>query len=639
MKHLLFILLTIMLVQVAKAQCINDTLDVGSDTTLCTGQSVTLTANQAYISHVWNTGSTAASITVNTPGTYICTAKIVDSSNLVINGDFFFGNMFFTSNYIYGTGGAYGLLSNEGQFAISTNSSLTHNNFANCTDHTSGTGNFMIVNGSSTANLSVWCQTISVYPNTDYIFSAWFTSVHSSNPAILNFSIDGNSIGPNAYVSSTTCYWQNFFQTWTSNAIQTTATICIKNQNVNPSGNDFAIDDIYFAQVCKWHDTVVVGYNTYPTPNLGNDTLLCHGDSLVLSATADSISTYLWNNNSTDSILTAYNSGTYHVIVSNGNCTGTDTMNLIVVPYPVVNLGNDTLICSGDSITLDAGINPGNISWNDNSTGQTLDVGSTGTYWVSIDNQGCADSDSIDITISQGPNPTLSPTYTFCEGDSIELDPGSFASYEWNTGSISQQIYVSENGTNSYDVQVWDSDGCTDSVSTEVTMVEMPLPKIIASNDTICLGNTLILNASGGENYFWNTGEIGPDYEFQPTQSATFQVTVSNSENGVNCQADTSVFVFVKDCNTLYVPNAFTPNGDGLNDYFLPIGEFNLDSYEFMVFDRWGTLIFSTTKVNHGWDGKFKGEILENGVYSYLVRAKEPHAETYEIRGTVHLIR
>lgn len=622
------------------SQCNNDTLTIGHDTTLCAGQSIVLSADQAYISYLWNTNSTNQSITVNTPGTYICKAKIVDSSNLVINGDFYFGNMFFNSNYIYGTGGSYGLLSGEGQFAISTNSNLTHINFSNCTDHTSGTGNFMIVNGSATANLSVWCQTISVFPNTDYIFSAWFTAVHPSNPAILNFSIDGVAIGPNANVSSTTCNWQNFFQTWTSNSTQTTATICIKNQNVNPSGNDFAIDDIYFARVCEFKDTVVIGVNPYPNPILGNDTIFCEGDSLILNASSDTMSTYLWNNNSTDSLLAVYNTGTYSVEVFNGPCQGSDTINIITAPFPIINLGNDTLICSGNSLILDVGLNPGNILWSDNSTNSTLNISTTGSYWVKIDNQGCEATDTIQITISQGPNPILLPKYAFCEGDNLILDPGAWHSYLWNTGSILPTLSVNQAGTNIYQVQVWDGDGCTDSISTEVTMIEKPFPEIKASHDTICYGSTLILEASGGEYYLWNNASLGNQLLLSPNQPAVYTVTVTNSQDGVNCSSDTSVYVFARDCNTLFLPSAFTPDGDGLNDEFGPIGEFNLEFYELFIFDRWGNLVFTSRNPMEKWNGKNQdGVNLGGGVFSYIVKAKEPQSDSYELSGTIHLIR
>lgn len=642
MRLVIFIIFTFLMGNNLFSQWCNDTLTIGHDTTLCAGQSVVLHADQAYISYLWNTNSTASSITVTTPGIYSCAAKIVDSANIVINGDFDYGNLLFTSNYVYGTGGSYGLLSNDGQYAISTNASLTHVNFSPCTDHTTGTGNFMIVNGSAVANQSVWCQTVAVVPATDYIFSAWFTSVHSSNPAILNFSINNTSIGSNVNVSSTTCLWQNFFQTWTSGPTQISANICIKNQNVNPSGNDFAIDDIYFAQVCEFHDTVTVLYNDYPNVDLGNDTLICEGDTVHLDASADSISTYLWNNSSVSPFHDAFSTDTLWVEVANGNCKNSDTIVVETAAFPVVDLGSDTLLCSGSSLILDAENLGASYLWQDNSTNAQLVVTSSGTYWVDVFyNIQCVTTDSIDVLVGNNPTPFLEPDQAFCEGDSVKLDPGIWNQYAWSNGSSMPFIWVKPSISTQYGVVVWDAAGCFDSTSTDVTMIPMPQPAIMSNTDTICFGSYLFLNATGGQNYIWNNGaNLGDTWQVVPSQPDIYTVTATNSYNNVECSADTSIFIFAYDCNTLFMPTAFSPNGDGINDDFGPVGLFNLEIYEFYIYSRWGQLVFSTLDVSKHWDGKdINGNFLNSDVFTYVIRLKEPLMDQYEIVGTVQLIR
>lgn len=441
-------------------------------------------------------------------------------------------------------------------------------------------------------------------------------------------------------MNSTTCLWQNFYHTWTSGPTQTTATISITNQNISPSGNDFAIDDIYFAQVCQFHDTVNVAFNNYPSFDLGSDTLICENDSLILSATSDSISTYLWNDNSADSILTVYNSGIYSVIVSNGYCTSDDTISVQLVPYPIVDLGNDILICDGNSLTLDIGNNSASILWSDNSTNQQLSIATSGLYWVELDSLGCKSTDSILIQISQNPNPLLDANYEFCDGDSLKLNSGNWANYKWNTGETTQSIYVKPNLPTIYSVVVGNSDGCYDSTYTEVSPIEMPHVEVFASNDTICMGNELSLIATGADTYKWNDGAVGDILNLYPAEPKTYSVTGTNSLNGTACKSDTSIFVFAKDCNTFYVANAFSPNGDGRNDYFGPVGEYNLESYEFFVYSRWGILIFYTNDINQQWDGKDKNNTdVEQGVYTYLFKIKEPNIELYQLRGTVQLIR
>ncbi len=161
------------------------------------------------------------------------------STNLVPNGTFESGNSNFTSSYGYNPGNLYP----EGKYDVVSNPTADHAAFATCGDKTSGSGKMMVVNGAPTANVSVWCSTISTTANSDYVFSTYVASVHASSPAILQFSINGVSLGSPFNASGTTCNWQQFCQTWNSGA-STSANICIVNQNTAASGNDFALDDI-----------------------------------------------------------------------------------------------------------------------------------------------------------------------------------------------------------------------------------------------------------------------------------------------------------------------------------------------------------------------------------------------------------
>lgn len=200
-----------------------------------------------------NALSTSAAISETT--TLRATISVLSSLNLVTNGDFEQGDQDFSSDYIYGTGGGVGLLSNEGQYAIASNASDTHNHFDNCPDHNGG-GNMMVVNASGLPN-SVWCQTITVTPDTEYEFGAWLTSVTAENPAQLEFSINGVPLGNGLTASANTCFWQEFAANWVSGTV-TSAEICINNVNLTPNGNDFAIDDITFRTICVLEDELEV---------------------------------------------------------------------------------------------------------------------------------------------------------------------------------------------------------------------------------------------------------------------------------------------------------------------------------------------------------------------------------------------
>ena len=262
MKSLYTLLFFLSWQVIVSAQDCGITVDITPEVNLCgPGSTVLLPViTGAYSSFSWTptTGLTD-------PNALITTANVTDSTsytlnvlslsgnNLITNGDFSQGDTGFTSDYIYGTGGGVGLLSNEGQYAIASNAGTTHNQFANCNDHTGG-GNMMVVNASGDAS-DLWCQVITVEANTDYFFSAWVTSVTSENPAQLQFSVNGVQLGTPFNASASTCNWQQFSSEWSSGAT-TSAEICIVNTNFTPAGNDFALDDISFEAYCNTSTTV-----------------------------------------------------------------------------------------------------------------------------------------------------------------------------------------------------------------------------------------------------------------------------------------------------------------------------------------------------------------------------------------------
>jgi hypothetical protein len=230
--------------------------------------SMVLNAEPNQPNYTWSTGATTSAITVTTSGTYWW--ETIDmTNNAVDNGSFTGGNNGFTSAYTYvapnGNTGANGALTREAYYSITTNPRNTHNNFASFTDHTgNATGNMMVVNGAPTTGVTIWAESITVTPNTDYIFSVWFTSVHPDNPGKLNFSINGVPLGTPIELTSGTPDWKNFTVRWNSGT-GIAANIGIVNQNTATSGNDFALDDIVFAPVCRNYFDVNL-YSNPPKP-------------------------------------------------------------------------------------------------------------------------------------------------------------------------------------------------------------------------------------------------------------------------------------------------------------------------------------------------------------------------------------
>jgi gliding motility-associated-like protein len=304
-------------------------------------------------------------VTVNSSTNYILSATAVNSAiNLITNGDFEAGNSDFSSAYAYSPGDLWP----EGVYDVLSNPSTAHTNFPPCSDHTGGSGNMMAVNGSGTTGVSIWCQTISVSPNTQYAFSAWATALVASSPARLQFSINGTPLGSIFNVSSSTCNWQNFYAIWNSGG-STSATICIINQNTAQSGNDFALDDISFSPVCRVSDTVRVEIlNVAAVAAPASVVLPCDGALLTLSGLGSSTGpniSYSWST-VTGNIVSGENSlspvinapGVYTLTVEgdfNGQiCQRTANVNVLPNPTPLsISINNPpTLGCNGAPVTL-----------------------------------------------------------------------------------------------------------------------------------------------------------------------------------------------------------------------------------------------------------------------------------------------
>ncbi|MBU3663156.1 MAG: gliding motility-associated C-terminal domain-containing protein [Bacteroidetes bacterium] len=111
--------------------------------------------------------------------------------------------------------------------------------------------------------------------------------------------------------------------------------------------------------------------------------------------------------------------------------------------------------------------------------------------------------------------------------------------------------------------------------------------------------------------------------------------------NEIGCYSDTiKAFVYIKELDTLYLPNAFTPDGDGLNDIFIPlVSDKNISSYQFRVYNRWGVLVFESNSIKQGWDGNYFGTSWESGLYTWYIQVEKNFGESWYNKGVVKIIR
>ena len=175
--------------------------------------------------------------------------------------------------------------------------------------------------------------------------------------------------------------------------------------------------------------------------------------------------------------------------------------------------------------------------------------------------------------------------------------------------------------------------GC-DSIVTTVLQVN-PLPAFFLPIDSVvCIGKTLLINLSGYNSVSWTTGVS--DKVFDISSAGIYGATVTDSKG---CVGTDSIKVNFQRCIPIQVPDGFTPNGDGKNDYFRPLIGAQISNYRMQIWSRWGQLVFETKEIGKGWNGKYNGEVQPNGAYIYFFSFVDPDGVPVVKKGTFVLIR
>jgi PKD repeat protein len=275
--------------------------------------------------------------------------------------------------------------------------------------------------------------------------------------------------------------------------------------------------------------------------SLGSDVTAC--GSTVLSPQFPN-ATYLWNTNETTGQITATSSGSYHVVVTDANgCSGTDTVDVVINPLPVVNLGPDLGQC-GTSATLNAQ-NPGlSYLWNTSATTQTITVTNNGTYWVNVtDGIGCSKSDTIVVALLTVPVANLGNDITMCQGiTSLSTQNGAGYTYLWNTGSTFGSVIINTGGT--YWVIVTASNGCSNSDTVVVTM-NAPAVNYVETQSLLCVQASPITLTPGTPSGGVYSGPGVTGNMFNPTTAGVGNKNIIYAvTDSVGCVGrDTSVIV------------------------------------------------------------------------------------------------
>ncbi len=352
--------------------------------------------------------------------------------------------------------------------------------------------------------------------------------------------------------------------------------------------------------------------------------------------------TYNWSSGSTDSTATGLGAGVYVVTVSDSSGCDTTATIVITEPAPVsAVISGDSLICSGDSVLLDASASLGSaFLWSTGATTQSiyLQLTSDSTVSLVVSEGPCTDSVSFTVLVAFPPDASVSGSNVLCNNLPVLLTASGGGNYSWSTGSDSSTTSVLPSSDTWYFVTV--SNTCGQDVDSLLVSIS-PGPTADAGNDTtINAGGTAELNGTGGPGWYWSPPDwlscvICPDPEASPPVTTTYYLTVTDS-NG--CKAIDSVTVFIDNNCVHVIPNVFSPNGDGHNDYIHILGGgFTLD--RFMIYDRWGEKIFETTNPNEKWDGTRNNKTLNPGVYVYYLQGTCLNGEEFNEEGNITLVK
>jgi gliding motility-associated-like protein len=493
--------------------------------------------------------------------------------------------------------------------------------------------------GNGCVNTATVAVTVNPYP---VVVASGATSICLGDSAHLNAS------GATSYV-------------W-SPAVGLSCTACA-NPTAIPAGT-ITYTVIGNSNGCLDTDNVIVTVRPLPVVTAGLDREICIGGSVILEAKG--ANSYLWTPGTGLSCTTCAKPTANPVVSTMYFVTGTDVdgckattfVRVYVHDLPKVNAGNDTSVCDKTSIQLNAtgaytySWSPGIALSCTNCPNPTATPESKTTYTVTgTDNIGCSNTDDVTIDVIKKVATSFSKDQEICKGGSVTLSADGGSSYQWlpiTTNTTLNAITVSPLINTQYTIIIKQGDCFTDTGHINVTVHDLPQVELGPDRN---IGGGSMVHLEAGEDgptkYEWTPGDYLSCIDCgkptaSPRKTTTYSVKVTNQWG---CIANDEITIRVScDQDQLFVPNTFTPNNDGNNDYFFPQGKGLSTVKSFRVYNRWGELIFDRQdmKINEptaGWDGTYKMNQLKPDVFVYIIKGFCESGEPIELKGDISLVR
>ncbi|MFZ9662643.1 MAG: T9SS type B sorting domain-containing protein [Bacteroidia bacterium] len=397
--------------------------------------------------------------------------------------------------------------------------------------------------------------------------------------------------------------------------------------------------DVY-SKICYWRDSMKITIDRAIVNALG-DTTICSNDPINRDIYgAPGMAKYTWSNGATTRITTVKKTGKYYLIGETVNkCKSIDSVT--VSQYsPVKVVVGDTTVCPSVVVTFDSKINTGgntSVVWSDGASGRTANISSPGLYWVKVTVGLCSTRDTFKLT-NFPYEFKMGNDLRYCEkiDTTLTITLPNVTQVVWNREITGPVFRLTAPGK--VVVELHNSYGCPEKDSIDVKLFPNPIVDL-GPDTSLCLSETPTLDAGPGMiSYLWNTGAtsqkiIGYD-------SGLYWVKVKDPEGCVN--RDSVNLNKRKDAfpSIIFMPNAFTPNGDGRNDMY-PMNQYMVKGslYNVKLFNRWGEKIAEFTNPDMNWDGNINGKPAPEGVYIFMAYWIGCDNEKRSLQGNFTLLR
>lgn len=398
-------------------------------------------------------------------------------------------------------------------------------------------------------------------------------------------------------------------------------------------------------------------------PIVANSLSICEGRSATL--TASGASGYSWDIGSTSATISVTPASTtsYTVTGTASGCSDTAIATVTVNPYPVLSATGQT-ICSGDTAVLTAN-GATSYVWNNGATSSQIEVKPTVNtiYTVTGITSGCSGSTTVLVAVN--PSPTVAfkadkksgcapVCVNFSDQSTILNDVISSWSWSFEDGGASaeQNPQYCFNAPGLYDVNltVTSTNGCSSTLIKKdmISVYDFPVAEFETDkeeSDLLAPGFLFTNLSTNAVKYYWDFGDSVYSAQTNPIHSynleGTYSITlVATSNHG--CKDTVEHEINIKGIYTFYAPNAFSPEGDGGNDVFNPMGTgWDVDTYRLYIFDRWGNTIYTTDEVDKGWDGRYSAEnvVAPIDVYVWKVELMDLFSKKHSYVGTVTVVK